>query len=106
MSQYSQGKIGKGVGKVGKKRNSKKFPKSVLDGISKPGLRRLARRGGVKRISSFIYDESRFALRSFLETVIKDAVTYTDYARRKTVSALDVIYALKRIGKTLYGYGG
>ena len=34
------------------------------------------------------------------------SVTYTEHARRKTVTALDVVYALKRQGKTLYGFGG
>jgi hypothetical protein len=33
-------------------------------------------------------------------------VTYTEHARRKTVTAMDVVYALKRQGKTLYGFGG
>ena len=31
--------------------------------------------------------------------------TYTEHARRKTVAALDVVYALKRQAKTLYGLG-
>ena len=39
-------------------------------------------------------------------SVIRDAVTYTEHARRKTVTAMDVVYALKRQGKTLYGFGG
>ncbi len=42
----------------------------------------------------------------FLEHVIRDAVTYTEHARRKTVTAMDVVYALKRQGRTLYGFGG
>jgi histone H4 len=42
----------------------------------------LARRGGVKRISSFIYDDSRAVLKNFLEQVIKDSVTYTEHSRR------------------------
>merc|ERR1711990_970244 len=67
---------------------------------------RLARRGGVKRISSLIYDETRVVLRHFLENVIQDSVTYTEHAKRKTVTALDVVYALKRQGRTLYGFGG
>ena len=65
----------------------------------------MARRGGVKRISSFIYDDSRAVLKNFLEQVIKDSVTYTEHSRRKTVTALDVVYALKRQGRTLYGFG-
>lgn len=42
----------------------------------------------------------------FLENVIRDAVTYTEHARRKTVTAFDVVYSLKRQGRTLYGFGG
>ena len=71
----------------------------------KPAIRRLARRGGVKRISGLIYEETRGVLKVFLENVIRDAVTYTEHARRKTVTALDVVYALKRQGRTLYGFG-
>ena len=43
--------------------------------------------------------------KSFLEGVIRDAVTYTEHAKRKTVTAMDVVYALKRQGRTLYGFG-
>ena len=45
-------------------------------------------------------------LEVFLENVIRDAVTYTEHAKRKTVTAMDVVYALKRQGRTLYGFGG
>ena len=86
----------------------------------------MARRGGVKRISGLIYEETRGVLKVdifyvvsvlcmcdiymymkvFLENVIRDAVTYTEHAKRKTVTAMDVVYALKRQGRTLYGFGG
>jgi histone H4 len=33
------------------------------------------------------------------------SVTYTEHAKRKTVTSLDVVYALKRQGRTLYGFG-
>ena len=101
-----RGKVGKGYGKVGAKRHTKKSLKETILGITKPAIRRLARRGGVKRISSLIYEETRNVLRSFLENVVRDSVTYTEHAKRKTVTALDVVYALKRQGKTLYGFGG
>ena len=39
------------------------------------------------------------------DQVIRDSVTYTEHAKRKTVTALDVVYALKRSGRTLYGFG-
>jgi len=67
-----------------------------LEGITKPAIRRLARRGGVKRISGLMYEETRGVLKAFLEGVIRDAVTYTEHAKRKTVTSLDVVYALKR----------
>ncbi len=52
-----------------------------------------------------IYEETRGVLKVFLENVIRDAVTYTEHAKRKTVTAMDVVYALKRQGRTLYGFG-
>ena len=39
------------------------------EGITKPAIRRLARRGGVKRISGLIYEETRGVLKIFLENV-------------------------------------
>ncbi|MFS7967015.1 putative transcription factor Hap3/NF-YB family [Helianthus anomalus] len=95
---------GKGLGKGGAKRH-RKVLRDNIQGITKPAIRRLARRGGVKRISGLIYEETRGVLKIFLENVIRDAVTYTEHARRKTVTAMDVVYALKRQGRTLYGFG-
>jgi histone H4 len=60
----------------------------------------------VKRLSGLIYEETRGVLKLMLHDVIRNAVTYTEHSRRKTVTALDVVYALKRMGRTLYGFGG
>ena len=106
MAPTHRGKGGKQGGISGAKRHQTKQIKEVIMGITKPAIRRLARRGGVKRISSLVYDETRLVLRSFLENVVRDSVTYTEHAKRKTVTALDVVYALKRQGRTLYGFGG
>ena len=105
QSMSGRGKGGKGLGKGGAKRH-RKVLRDNIQGITKPAIRRLARRGGVKRISGLIYEETRSVLKVFLENVIRDAVTYTEHARRKTVTAMDVVYALKRQGRTLYGFGG
>ena len=83
----------KGLGKGGAKRH-RKVLRDNIQGITKPAIRRLARRGGVKRISGLIYEQTRGVLKVFLENVIRDAVTYTEHARRKTVTAMDVVYAL------------
>ena len=77
-----------------------------MKGITKPAIRRLCRRAGVKRINALIYEEVRQLCKEFLNTVLRDTVTYTEHARRKTVTAMDVVYALKRHNKTLYGFGG
>ena len=96
--------VGKGKGgKYGVKRN-KVVTKDVILGITKPAIRRLARRGGVKRISALIYDETRMVIREFLQNIIKDAIVYTEHSRRKTVTAMDVVYSLKRQGRCLYGF--
>jgi histone H4 len=105
LKMTGRGKGGKGLGKGGAKRH-RKVLRDNIQGITKPAIRRLARRGGVKRISGLIYEETRGVLKVFLENVIRDAVTYTEHAKRKTVTAMDVVYALKRQGRTLYGFGG
>ncbi|XP_063220544.1 histone H4 [Bacillus rossius redtenbacheri] len=106
MAGKSKGaKGGKGIGKSGAKRH-RRVLRDNIQGITKPAIRRLARRGGVKRISGLVYDEIRDVLRIFLENTIRDAVTYTDHAKRKTVTAMDVVYALKRQGRMIYGFGG
>ena len=48
---FTGGKGGKGLGKGGAKRH-RKILRDNIQGITKPAIRRLARRGGVKRISA------------------------------------------------------
>jgi histone H4 len=99
-----RGKGMAGLGKGGAKRH-RKILRDNLFGITKPAIRRLCRRGGIKRISNLVYEETRGGLKAFMENIIRDAVTYMEHAKRKTVSALDVVYALKRNNRVLYGYG-
>lgn len=97
---------GGNLGIGGAMRRRKVF-RDNIQGITKPEIRRLARRGGAnKRISGLIYEETRGVLKVFLVNVMRDAVTYTEHAMRKTVTAMDVVYALKRQGRTMYGFGG
>ena len=62
MSGHGRGKGGKGLGKGGAKRH-RKVLRDNIQGITKPAIRRLARRGGVKRISGLIYEETRGVLK-------------------------------------------
>ncbi len=81
-------------------------------------------------IAGTVYEESRFILRDFLTVAIRDAIVYSrkspplspqlallpfsdldpicvlavEHCNRKTVQTMDVIYALKLRGRTLYHF--
>ena len=93
-----------GAAKGNATKRQKKVLRENVKGISKGAIRRLARRGGVKRISGEVYEEVRKTLKSFVEGVVRDATAYTEHAKRKTVTALDVVNALRKRGKVIYGY--
>jgi len=93
-----------GKGLFGIKRR-KDIKPAVDTALTKSAIRRLARRGGVKRIGP-IYADVRGVTKEFLTNVVRDACVFTEHAHRKTVTSMDVIYALKRQGRTLYGFGG
>ncbi|XP_034028673.1 histone H4-like [Thalassophryne amazonica] len=92
-----RGKGGKGLRKGGAKQHRKDLCDNI-QGITRPAIRHLAHHGGVKRISSLIYEETHGVLKVILENVICNAITFTEYAKRKTVAAMDVVYVLKRQG--------
>lgn len=96
--------LGKGLGGKGGVKRHRKILRDNINGITKPAIRRLARRGGVKRISAAIYDEARLALKVRLEQIIRDCVTYTEYRNAKTVTINDVLHSLRRQGRPLYGF--
>lgn len=96
------GKSGKVLGKGSAKRHLKQTPPS--DKISKPAIRRLARRGGVKRVGGNVYECANIVGRKFLEGILHKALKYADHAKRKTVNVLDVVFALKKQGVTLIGF--
>ena len=78
-----------------------KVLRNNIQGVTAPAIRRLAHTAGVKKISGLIYEEIRGVLKVYLEKVIRDAVTYTEHARRKTVTVADVTAALVRQGRPI-----
>lgn len=104
---------GKGKGKNGTAVGRKSIKRTLIGGKNKQeratltlgGIRRLARRGGVKRVSLGVYEETRDFVDYYLGIVVKDAAVYCENSRRKTITAMDVIFALKRSGRIVYGYG-
>ena len=101
-----KGKLGKAAEKGKAKRIVKKSNEKVARvEITRGALRRLARRGGVKRISSNSYQSVRDFCDNMVVKITKHSIVYAEAAKRKTVTAMDVVYALKKNGRTLYGYG-
>ncbi|KAI0875863.1 histone-fold-containing protein [Hypoxylon argillaceum] len=96
--------LGKGLGGKGGIKRHRKILRDNILGITKPAIRRLARRGGVKRISATIYEEARNVMRKRLEEIIRDCVTYTEYRQAKTVTVNDVLHSLRRHGRPIYGF--
>ncbi|POR36308.1 Histone H4 [Tolypocladium paradoxum] len=99
----------KGRGKMGGKTiltssRHRKIIRDTIQGITRPDIRRLARRGGVKRISAGIYPEIRAALKTRLETILRTCVIYVEHRNAKTITTTDVIYSLRRIGRPIYGF--
>lgn len=70
--------------------------------ITKGSVKRLARRGGVKRISGDIVREANKSLKTFLTDVIQNAIVYADHVNRKTVTTQDVLLSLKKLNKIMY----
>lgn len=96
-----------GKGKLAFKRHrgERKVYRNTVQGVTKGDIRRLARRGGIKRLSGLCYEEVRGTLVIFLKHVVEDAVIYMEHAGHRTVTVMDVVHALKRQGRTLYGFG-
>ncbi|KAI8153290.1 Histone H4 [Colletotrichum sp. SAR 10_70] len=88
----------------GKKGTGKVSGGKVLPGQGAKRHRRLARRGGVKRISAMIYDDARSALKDRLTGIIRDCITYVEYRGAKTITIHDVIHSLRRLGAPIYGF--
>ena len=90
------------TGKDGAKRHKNPF-KDSIKGISKPALRRLARRGGAKRVAAGCFEDVRNTVRQFVESVVYYALVYKGTRGASTVGLKDVIFALNRRGNPLVG---
>ncbi|PHH75408.1 hypothetical protein CDD82_4462 [Ophiocordyceps australis] len=82
----------------------RKIVRDSIRGITRHDIRRLARRGGVKRISGLIYDEARTALKEHLEAILSMCVIYVEHRNAKTITTNDVIFSLRKLGRPIYGF--
>eukprot|EP01060_Flectonema_neradi_P031739 TRINITY_DN48_c0_g1_i1.p1 TRINITY_DN48_c0_g1~~TRINITY_DN48_c0_g1_i1.p1 ORF type:complete len:105 (+),score=26.05 TRINITY_DN48_c0_g1_i1:146-460(+) len=85
-------------GSTKRNKNLKKGPKSITKG----SIRRIARRGGCRRLAGSVYDEARDILTTFVGNVMNDTAALLEMTGRKTVRASDILFALKKQGRTLY----
>lgn len=101
---FGRGKGGKGLATGTGAKRHRKLSRDNIKGITVPAMKRLARRGGVKRIAKSSYEQIRERLKEFLGKVVHNAVTVSEYSKRKTVTAKDVVFALKKLNRPLYGF--
>lgn len=76
--------------------------KDPLERIPRPCMKRLARRAGIKRCSSQVYDSTRLSIGKFLKSTLFDAIVCAQHSKRTTLTENDVNFAFKRQGRTLY----
>lgn len=100
-----RGKAGKMASRSASKKTASTKSAPIKYIITNGAIRRLARRGGVKRISLATHQGVREYIDDFLERVVRDSLTYAEHSKRLTITAMDVVYALKKNGRVLYGYG-
>ena len=93
---------GKSAGAGGKR--VKKVLKANASSVSQGSIKRLARRAGVKRVSATVYGEIRSVLRSFVDGVVRDATAYVEVRKARTVSTQDIVAALRKRGRSIYGF--
>ena len=87
-------------GQPGKRRH-RKVLRDASQGLTKGDVRRLSRRGGVKRSAGGVADEVRDALTDYLKPILQGVAAVTGGVKpaRKTAKPADVIEAVKANGK-------
>lgn len=96
-------KMLKSLGAEVAKRHAKgrKTLRDNIQGITKGAIKRLARRGGVKRMEASIHGEAQQVLKKVLTDWIRDAVMYMEHAHRKTIILRDIAHSLKHNNQTM-----
>ncbi|KAF9035257.1 hypothetical protein BJ165DRAFT_659764 [Panaeolus papilionaceus] len=103
MTGRGKGSKGLGVKTTTRHRRISRCSNAIVE-VRNPSIRRLGRRGGVKRLEGSMCVESKAAMGYRLRDVVRDAIAYTEYENRRTISAQDVVRALQRSGIKLYGF--
>ena len=68
----------------------RKILRDNIHGITKGRIKELARKAGVKSISSSTYDEVKARIKNMLENWISNIITYTEHSKKRTVGIKEV----------------
>jgi len=71
--------------------------------MSKPTIKRLSERAGIKSLSSDVYEDVRGLLRQFLKYIISKSIIVVQYRKHKTLERKDLVLAL-RLQNRYYQY--
>lgn len=93
-------KSSRGLGKTGRKLQNQKLENSspIMKCLSDISIRKLARQGGVKRISNPVYKLVRLLMVNYLKNLIQDAIAYSK--SRNLITPMYVVNATKRHRQT------
>lgn len=88
------------------KKDTSRYAENPIDGITKPAIKRLSRRSGVKRITLRSVPHFRIIMDKFISELCKHAIASMESGgkNRKTIIPRDIILACKNLGITLLGY--
>lgn len=70
--------------------SNRKIFRDNIQAITSNAVKRLARRAGVKRISSLVYEETRGVIRVFLEDVLRSVTVRVAFTKSKTIKVKHV----------------
>ena len=86
-------------------RRHRRVLRDNIQGITKHHINRLAARGGCVKVSQLIYEEIRGVTKVFLESILRDTITFTEHERSCTVAPEHVLSACARQGRMMWGTG-
>ena len=84
--------------KIIQKKHGKKNVVTTKQNLSKPSVRRLGRRGGVKRISGDVYEEFNTMAATIIGNLVHHLVLGVEFKRAHTVNANILAASLSNVG--------
>lgn len=95
------------VGKAAKGKVSRraKEQQRAIDGLTRPAIKRLAKKGGVKRMKADVFLDTRDACSQFVSTVLDNAVVLAEFENKSSITSNHLIRALQMNNVGVIGFG-